>query len=58
MDSALTTVGLPLALGVIIQPTGDHQNILKTKPPLCIDIAGADAVTHLVELGTRLAIRK
>jgi 4-aminobutyrate aminotransferase-like enzyme/Ser/Thr protein kinase RdoA (MazF antagonist) len=31
-----------LELGVIIQPTGDHQNILKTKPPLCIDIAGAD----------------
>lgn len=31
-----------LELGVIIQPTGDHQNILKTKPPLCIDRAGAD----------------
>lgn len=31
-----------LDLGVVIQPTGDHQNILKTKPPLCIDIAGAD----------------
>jgi 4-aminobutyrate aminotransferase-like enzyme/Ser/Thr protein kinase RdoA (MazF antagonist) len=31
-----------LDLGVIIQPTGDHQNILKTKPPLCIDIASAD----------------
>ena len=31
-----------LELGVIIQPTGDHQNILKTKPPLCIDIEGAD----------------
>ncbi len=31
-----------LELGVIIQPTGEHQNILKTKPPLCIDIAGAD----------------
>jgi 4-aminobutyrate aminotransferase-like enzyme/Ser/Thr protein kinase RdoA (MazF antagonist) len=31
-----------LELGVIIQPTGDYQNILKTKPPLCIDIAGAD----------------
>lgn len=31
-----------LELGVIIQPTGDHQNILKTKPPLCIDIDGAD----------------
>ncbi|MGE2833996.1 aminotransferase [Mycobacterium sp. SMC-4] len=31
-----------LDLGVIIQPTGDHQNILKTKPPLCLDIAAAD----------------
>jgi 4-aminobutyrate aminotransferase-like enzyme len=31
-----------LELGVVIQPTGDHQNILKTKPPLCIDVAGAD----------------
>jgi 4-aminobutyrate aminotransferase-like enzyme/Ser/Thr protein kinase RdoA (MazF antagonist) len=31
-----------LELGVIIQPTGDHQNILKTKPPLCIDIESAD----------------
>ena len=26
-----------LELGVIIQPTGDHQNILKIKPPMCID---------------------
>ncbi|MGZ5394733.1 MAG: aminotransferase [Mycobacterium sp.] len=31
-----------LELGVIIQPTGDHLNILKTKPPLCIDVEGAD----------------
>ena len=31
-----------LELGVIIQPTGDHLNILKTKPPLCIDVDGAD----------------
>jgi 4-aminobutyrate aminotransferase-like enzyme/Ser/Thr protein kinase RdoA (MazF antagonist) len=31
-----------LELGVVIQPTGDHLNILKTKPPLCIDVAGAD----------------
>ncbi|WP_109005902.1 aminotransferase [Streptomyces rishiriensis] len=30
-----------LDLGVIVQPTGDHLNILKIKPPLCID---ADAV--------------
>jgi 4-aminobutyrate aminotransferase-like enzyme/Ser/Thr protein kinase RdoA (MazF antagonist) len=31
-----------LELGVVIQPTGDRQNILKTKPPLCLDRAGAD----------------
>jgi 4-aminobutyrate aminotransferase-like enzyme len=31
-----------LHLGVIIQPTGDHMNILKTKPPLCIDVEAAD----------------
>ena len=31
-----------LDLGVIIQPTGDHMNILKTKPPLCIDSEAAD----------------
>ena len=31
-----------LELGVIIQPTGDHMNILKTKPPLCIDAEAAD----------------
>ncbi|HYO04900.1 MAG TPA: aminotransferase [Mycobacterium sp.] len=31
-----------LELGVVIQPTGDRQNILKTKPPLCLDITGAD----------------
>lgn len=23
--------------GMVIQPSGDHSNILKTKPPLCID---------------------
>ncbi|WP_422745418.1 aminotransferase [Mycobacterium sp. WMMD1722] len=31
-----------LDYGVIIQPTGDHSNILKTKPPLCIDVESAD----------------
>jgi 4-aminobutyrate aminotransferase-like enzyme len=31
-----------LDLGVIIQPTGDHVNILKTKPPLCLDVEAAD----------------
>jgi 4-aminobutyrate aminotransferase-like enzyme len=29
-------------LGVIMQPTGDAFNVLKVKPPLCLDAAGAD----------------
>jgi len=29
-------------LGVIVQPTGDHENVLKIKPPLCFDSAGAE----------------
>jgi 4-aminobutyrate aminotransferase-like enzyme/Ser/Thr protein kinase RdoA (MazF antagonist) len=31
-----------LELGVIVQPTGDRQNILKVKPPLCITRESAD----------------
>ena len=31
-----------LTLGVIMQPTGDHQNVLKIKPPLCISRESAD----------------
>ncbi|MGW4929629.1 aminotransferase class III-fold pyridoxal phosphate-dependent enzyme [Agromyces sp. NPDC004153] len=31
-----------LELGIVMQPTGDHQNVLKTKPPLCIDRASAE----------------
>jgi 4-aminobutyrate aminotransferase-like enzyme len=38
-----------LELGVVIQPTGDHQNILKTKPPLCLDEAGADFYVDTLE---------
>jgi len=29
-------------LGVIDQPTGDHENVLKVKPPLCINAQDAD----------------
>ena len=29
-------------LGIIVQPTSDHMNVLKLKPPLCIDLAAAD----------------
>ena len=38
-----------LELGVIIQPTGEHQNILKTKPPLCIDVAAADFYVDMLD---------
>jgi 4-aminobutyrate aminotransferase-like enzyme len=31
-----------LELGVVMQPTGDHLNVLKVKPPLCLDRASAD----------------
>ncbi|WP_395298105.1 aminotransferase [Kitasatospora hibisci] len=31
-----------LELGVVVQPTGDHLNVLKIKPPLCIDRPAAD----------------
>jgi len=31
-----------LDLGVVIQPTSDRMNVLKVKPPLCLDLAGAD----------------
>ena len=31
-----------LELGVVIQPTSDRMCVLKIKPPLCLDAAGAD----------------
>jgi 4-aminobutyrate aminotransferase-like enzyme len=31
-----------LELGVIMQPTGDHQNVLKIKPPLCVRVESVD----------------
>ncbi|MEU0192039.1 hypothetical protein ABZ250_19520 [Streptomyces afghaniensis] len=47
-----------LGLGVIVQPTGDHLDILKIKPPLCIGPTAVDFFTHtldraLTELGHR-----
>ncbi len=27
---------------MILQPTGDHQNVLKIKPPLCLSAESAD----------------
>jgi 4-aminobutyrate aminotransferase-like enzyme/Ser/Thr protein kinase RdoA (MazF antagonist) len=36
-------------LGVMIQPTGDHQNVLKIKPPLCFTRESADAFVAALE---------
>lgn len=40
-----------LELGVIIQPTGDHLNVLKIKPPLCISLEAADFFLQALEIG-------
>jgi len=36
-------------LGVIAQPTGDHQNILKVKPPMCFTRTSADAFVDALD---------
>ncbi|MFF2847580.1 aminotransferase [Streptomyces sp. NPDC058001] len=38
-----------LSLGVVVQPTGDHLNILKIKPPLCIDATAADFFADMLD---------
>jgi 4-aminobutyrate aminotransferase-like enzyme len=38
-----------LELGVIMQPTGDHQNVLKIKPPLCLSIDCANFFADMLE---------
>ncbi|MGW3952283.1 aminotransferase [Streptomyces sp. NPDC004752] len=38
-----------LDLGVVVQPTGDHLNVLKIKPPLCIDAAAVDFFTDMLD---------
>jgi 4-aminobutyrate aminotransferase-like enzyme/Ser/Thr protein kinase RdoA (MazF antagonist) len=44
-----------LELGVIMQPTGDHQNVLKIKPPLCVRVESvdffADALDRVLSTG-------
>lgn len=44
-----------LELGVFMQPTGDHLNVLKIKPPLCISQESADyfvdSLAHVLETG-------
>ena len=36
-------------LGVITQPTGDGNNVLKVKPPLCLTRDSADVVVEVLE---------
>jgi 4-aminobutyrate aminotransferase-like enzyme len=38
-----------LELGVIMQPTGDHLNVLKIKPPLCLDQAATDFFVAMLD---------
>lgn len=38
-----------LQLGVIMQPTGDHLNVLKIKPPLCLSRESADFFADMLE---------
>jgi 4-aminobutyrate aminotransferase-like enzyme len=42
-----------LELGVICQPTGDGNNVLKVKPPLCITRESADLVVAALEVALR-----
>ncbi|WP_255447382.1 aminotransferase class III-fold pyridoxal phosphate-dependent enzyme [Schumannella soli] len=38
-----------LELGVIMQPTGDFQNVLKIKPPLCLTVDSADYFVDMLD---------
>ncbi|WP_245906521.1 aminotransferase [Mycolicibacterium palauense] len=38
-----------LDLGVIVQPTGDHQNVLKIKPPMCFTHTSADFFVDMLD---------
>jgi 4-aminobutyrate aminotransferase-like enzyme len=40
-------------LGIIVQPTSDYMNVLKIKPPLCIDREAADAFVDALETTLR-----
>jgi 4-aminobutyrate aminotransferase-like enzyme/Ser/Thr protein kinase RdoA (MazF antagonist) len=48
-DEALAICERMLDLGVVIQPTGDGNNVLKVKPPLCITRESADLVVDALE---------
>jgi 4-aminobutyrate aminotransferase-like enzyme len=32
-----------------MQPTGDHKNVLKIKPPLCIDQTSVDYFAEMLD---------
>ena len=36
-------------LGVIVQPTGDRQNVLKMKPPMCLTRESADFFVDMLD---------
>ncbi len=38
-----------LSEGCVVQPTGDHKNVLKIKPPLCIDATSVDYVVRALD---------
>ncbi|HEX5558623.1 MAG TPA: aminotransferase [Gaiellales bacterium] len=40
-------------LGIVVQPTGDHLNMLKIKPPLCITRESTDFFVEQLELVLR-----
>ena len=48
-DEAAAICERMLELGVVIQPTGDGNNVLKVKPPLCITRESADVVVEALE---------
>jgi 4-aminobutyrate aminotransferase-like enzyme len=49
-DEAMAICERMRELGVIVQPTGDYMNVLKIKPPLCIDRTAADHFVDALEV--------
>lgn len=48
-DEALAICERMLDLGVVIQPAGDGNNVLKVKPPLCFTRESADVVVAVLD---------
>ena len=48
-EEALAICERMLELGVVIAPTGDGNNVLKVKPPLCLTRESADVVVAALE---------